>query len=168
MFVNLNILSFGELLRKFVYSFQSRVIIRYAYPDGRNIITLTEPGMLAKIGLNNSGLGVCLNFMISSHELNGVPVHIVLRAILECTGIDDAREQIGRTGTGKSSHFLVGDDKGQCFGMEFAAGNCTEIGSQNGVLVHTNHCIGPGPGKLDDTDIGRETGAGQAAPGNTG
>ena len=27
MFVNLNILSFGELLRKFVYSFQSRLII---------------------------------------------------------------------------------------------------------------------------------------------
>ena len=27
MFVNLNILSFGELLRKFVYSFQSRVIM---------------------------------------------------------------------------------------------------------------------------------------------
>ena len=27
MFVNLNIVSFGELLRKFVYSFQSRVIM---------------------------------------------------------------------------------------------------------------------------------------------
>ena len=27
IFVNLNILSFGELLRKFVYSFQSRLII---------------------------------------------------------------------------------------------------------------------------------------------
>ena len=27
MFVNLNIISFGELLRKFVYSFQSRLII---------------------------------------------------------------------------------------------------------------------------------------------
>jgi isopenicillin-N N-acyltransferase-like protein len=81
--------------------------------------------------------------MISSHELNGVPVHIVLRAILECTSIDEAHEQIGRSGTGKSSHFLVGDANGQCFGMEFAAGKCGEIGAQNGVLVHTNHCIGP-------------------------
>lgn len=120
------------------------VIVRYEYADGRNIITLTEPGMLAKIGLNNSGLGVCLNFLVSSHELDGVPVHIVLRAILECSSIDEAREKIGRSGTGKSSHFLVGDANGKCFGMEFAAGKCIEIGSQNGVLVHTNHCIGQG------------------------
>ena len=120
------------------------VIVRYEYTDGRNIITLTEPGMLAKIGLNNSGLGVCLNFLISSHELNGVPVHIVLRAILECASIDEAREKIRRSGTGKSSHFLVGNARGQCFGMEFAAGSCMEIGSQNGILVHTNHCIGEG------------------------
>ncbi len=120
------------------------VIMRHEYTDGRNIITLTEPGMLAKIGLNNSGLGVCLNFLISTHQLDGVPVHIVLRAILECRSIDEAREQIRRSGTGKSSHFLVGDANGECFGMEFAAGNCVEIGSQNGVLVHTNHCLGHG------------------------
>jgi isopenicillin-N N-acyltransferase like protein len=118
------------------------VIARYEYSDGRIITALTEPGMLAKIGLNNSGLGVCLNFLVSSHELDGVPVHITLRAILESVTINEAREKIERSGRGKSSHFLVADADGQCFGMEFAAGNCSEIGLQEGVLVHTNHCIG--------------------------
>jgi isopenicillin-N N-acyltransferase-like protein len=118
------------------------VIARYEYDDGRIITSLTEPGMLAKMGLNNSGLGVCLNFLVSSHELNGVPVHITLRAILESNSINEARIKIERCGLGKSSHFLVADANGQCFGMEFAAGKCSEIGSEDGILLHTNHCIG--------------------------
>jgi len=120
------------------------VILRYEYSDGRLITTLTEPGMLAKMGMNNSGLGVCLNFLVSSHELNGVPVHVLLRAILECRSIEEARARIKESGLGKSSHFLVGDASGQCFGTEFAAGTCVEIEAQQGVLVHTNHCIGQG------------------------
>ncbi len=120
------------------------VILRYEFADGRYIITLCEPSMLAKIGLNSSGLGVSLNFLMSNHSLDGVPVHILLRAILECVSLDEAREKIALSGAGKSSHFLVGDANGQCFGMEFAGGNCKEIASDNGVLVHTNHCIGEG------------------------
>ncbi len=120
------------------------VIVRYEYASGRTIVTLTEPGMLAKVGMNNSGLGVCLNFLISSHELDGVPVHVLLRAILECTDIGEARETIERSGMGKSSHFLVGDASGQCFGMEFAAGRREEITPQEGLIIHTNHCIGRG------------------------
>lgn len=120
------------------------VVLRYEYADGRTIVTLTEPGMLAKIGMNDSGLGVCLNFLMSSHELDGVPVHVLLRAILECSDIREARTTIERSGMGKSSHFLVGDASGECFGMEFAAGRRSEIGAETDVLIHTNHCIGPG------------------------
>ena len=119
------------------------VILRYEYPDGHTIVTLTEPGMLAKIGMNNSGLGVCLNFLISNNELDGVPVHVLLRAIMECRDLQQVRETMARSGMGKSSHFLVGDESGQCFGMEFAAGRCVEIGAEEGVIIHTNHCIGP-------------------------
>jgi isopenicillin-N N-acyltransferase-like protein len=118
------------------------VIARYEYDDGRKIITLIEPGMLAKIGLNNFGLGVCLNFLLSSHRLDGVPVHILLRAILECKNIDEAREKITASGMGKSSHFLIGDANKQCLGMEFAGGECSEIEAADGTLVHTNHCLG--------------------------
>lgn len=120
------------------------VVLQYRYADGRNIITLTEPGMLAKIGLNNAGLGVCLNILLSAHELNGVPVHVLLRAILECATLDAARRTIIDSGCGKSSHFLVGDAQGHCFGMEFAAGSYRELAPQKSTLVHTNHCLGPG------------------------
>lgn len=120
------------------------VILRYELDDGHVITTLSEPGMLAKIGMNNAGLGVCLNFLASANELDGVPVHIVLRAILECRDINTARQRILESGQGKSSHFLVADNMGKSFGMEFANGQCGEVTAENGVLMHTNHCIAAG------------------------
>ncbi|MFT5133917.1 MAG: isopenicillin-N N-acyltransferase-like protein, partial [Gammaproteobacteria bacterium] len=86
--------------------------------------------------------GVCLNFLISSNELDGVPVHVLLRAIMECRDLQEVRETMARSGMGKSSHFLVGDKNGECFGMEYAAGRCVEIAAQAGAIIHTNHCIG--------------------------
>ena len=50
MFVNLNILSFGELLRKFVYSFQSRVMMS----DNillSGIFNSTYPAIFSHLGL---------------------------------------------------------------------------------------------------------------------
>ncbi|MHA2183730.1 MAG: C45 family autoproteolytic acyltransferase/hydrolase, partial [Promethearchaeota archaeon] len=36
------------------------LIMRLTKPDGHKILQVTEPGMLGKIGFNNSGIGVCL------------------------------------------------------------------------------------------------------------
>ena len=46
--------------------------------------TLTEAGMLAKIGLNDAGLGVCLNLLNTTADggLDGTPVHLLLRRTL--------------------------------------------------------------------------------------
>ena len=43
--------------------------------------TLTEAGMLAKIGLNDAGLGVCLNLLNTTADggLDGTPIHLLLR-----------------------------------------------------------------------------------------
>jgi isopenicillin-N N-acyltransferase-like protein len=32
-------------------------------PDGHQLIQLTEPGILGKIGMNSAGVGVCLNIL---------------------------------------------------------------------------------------------------------
>ena len=118
------------------------VVMRYEFGNGRYIITLTEPGMLAKIGLNSAGLGVGRNFFASSNQLDGVPVHVLQRALLQCDDLEQARRKIQESGMGKSSHFLLGDAKGQCFGMEFANGIRAELAAEDGVLIHTNHCVG--------------------------
>ena len=47
--------------------------------------TLTEAGILAKIGLNDAGLGVCLNMLRTTADggFDGTPIHLLLRQTLE-------------------------------------------------------------------------------------
>jgi len=117
------------------------VLVTWELPDGHRVLMLTEPGMLGKIGFNDRGLGVCLNILFSKHQLDGVPVHVLTRAVLDCGSVEEARTLLIRSGCGKSSHFLLGDRTGHCCSMEFAAGGRYEVALRDGVLVHTNHCL---------------------------
>src|SRR6185436_584334 len=57
--------------------------------------TLTEAGILGKIGLNDAGLGVCLNILHTTADggLDGTPIHILLRRTLATAEtVDDALE----------------------------------------------------------------------------
>ena len=50
------------------------VILDIETEDGHRILTMTEPGMIGKIGMNNHGVGVGLNFMtIDNYQPYGVP-----------------------------------------------------------------------------------------------
>ena len=82
------------------------VITEVEKDDGQRFVTLVEPGMLAKIGMNSRGFGVGLNFLKAEQSLDGVPVHLVLRALLECSNLAEAREVIRRSGLGKASFIL--------------------------------------------------------------
>lgn len=64
------------------------------HPGGR-FATLTEAGMLGKIGLNDAGLGVGLNLLTTTADggAEGVPIHALLRAVLErCPSVEAAVE----------------------------------------------------------------------------
>ena len=68
------------------------VLLRVRGSGGASCLTLTEAGMLAKIGLNDRGFGVCLNILRSSDDGShpGVPVHVLLRALLARDSVADA------------------------------------------------------------------------------
>lgn len=125
------------------------VLVTILRPDGHWIVSLIEPGMLAKIGMNSCGLGVCLNILRQQHEGTGVPVHVVLRAVLDSMNIGQAKQEIARSGNDKASHLLVGDAHGECFGMELAADGLHELRPNDDLLVHTNHYLTPGIAEPD-------------------
>jgi isopenicillin-N N-acyltransferase-like protein len=139
------------------------VLVTWELPNERKVLTFTEPGMLGKIGFNNRGIGVCLNILFARHALNGVPVHILTRALLDCGSVDEARAMLQRSGFGKSSHFLIGDANGNSCSIEFTGGQSFEVQAANGVQLHTNHCIAPAahkktaliPTTLERLDQGR-------------
>ncbi|MDH3452044.1 MAG: C45 family peptidase [Gammaproteobacteria bacterium] len=132
------------------------VIATIVRPDGHWIVTLIEPGMLAKIGMNSCGLGVCLNILRQPHNGAGVPVHVVLRAVLDSMNIEQAKQEIIRSGNDKASHLLIGDARGQCYGMELAAQGVHELTPTDGLLVHTNHYLTPGVAEPDPESTTRD------------
>lgn len=117
------------------------VMLAIEREDGHRIFTLTEPGIIGKIGMNSAGLGVCLNILKTDRALRGLPVHILLRALLDCSTMDQAKTLLETTRVGKASHVLLGAADGECLGMEYAATDSHALQPQAGVLVHTNHYL---------------------------
>ena len=126
------------------------VCLRIEFEDGHVITTLSEAGIIGKIGMNNAGIGVCLNILKTGDKLDGLPIHIVLRGILECRTLDEARALIENNHKGKSSNALVADDKGNCLDAEFAGDELFILSPEEDVLVHTNHYRGSPINSRDD------------------
>ncbi len=98
------------------------IVIRATAEQNRNPgwITATEAGMLAKIGVNKHGLGITLNILRSQLDGNqtGMPVHIFLRALLDCESVEHACELAQSLRFSSSSNILIADKEGHIVSIE--------------------------------------------------
>jgi isopenicillin-N N-acyltransferase-like protein len=111
--------------------------------------TLTEAGLLAKIGLNDAGLGVCLNLLATTADggLDGTPIHILLRRTLEtCRTVDEAIALLTEAKTSASSAVTVATP-GDVATVELSPGGANVI--RGSVGAHTNHFLEPPRAGLD-------------------
>jgi isopenicillin-N N-acyltransferase like protein len=128
---------------------ESLVVLRVEAGSGRQAtpacLTLTEAGMLAKIGINAHGLGVCLNILRSVFDgtKTGVPVHVLLRALLERASVRDAVEFCSTLSFGGSSNILMADRGGDAASLEFSPRGLKVVRGEGATLCHTNHFIHP-------------------------
>lgn len=124
------------------------------------ILTMTEPGIVAKVGVNDCGVGVCLNFLAGPAPAEapvGLPLHCLLRAALGCTSLAQAEALLRSAPRHCSCHVLLADGGG-CFRlMEFLGREVACAGSSGEapvegveppavaprVVVHTNHYLHP-------------------------
>jgi len=124
---------------------ESMVLLRI--PESREpaCVTLTEAGMLAKIGFNAQGFGVCLNILRSVFDGGkpGVPVHVLLRALLKRSGVKDAAAFCETLSFGGSSNVLCADRSGEVAGLEFSPKGLRVVRGESGTLCHTNHFLHP-------------------------
>ena len=119
------------------------VVLRITGDDGVRAMTLTEAGMLAKIGLNDRGVGVCLNILRSTDDGQkpGMPVHVLLRHLLDCGSVHEACAAAQSMTHGASSNILVADAGGHAASLELSPRGVAIISSGNGTLAHTNHYL---------------------------
>jgi isopenicillin-N N-acyltransferase-like protein len=113
------------------------------HADGR-LTTVTEAGVLAKLGLNGRRVACGLNFLTCSADggLDGVPIHVLLRLVLErCASGADARALLAGARTAASSCVTVAAGA-DLFAAELSPGGARLVEPDpDGWLVHTNHFL---------------------------
>lgn len=126
---------------------QALVLLQGVRSTGNHFITLTEGGMLAKIGMNRHGFALGLNILRSHDDGRqpGVPVHVLLRHLLgldSVAAVRDELDRIGRTlGFGAASNIPCADASGAVACFEVAPAGWAELPPEQGVVVHTNHFV---------------------------
>jgi isopenicillin-N N-acyltransferase-like protein len=124
--------------------------------DGERFVTMTEAGILGKLGLNSRGLAVGLNILHHRRDGGpmGIPVHLILRGLLElCTTVEDAEALLGDSPTSGSSAVTVVDAAGGGAVFELSPSGYARIDPRNGFLAHTNHFVDPGLGDGEASEL---------------
>ncbi|MCE7735395.1 MAG: hypothetical protein GPJ54_10990, partial [Candidatus Heimdallarchaeota archaeon] len=117
------------------------VIMKITFESGHQILQMTEPGMIGKIGFNNKGLGVLLNFLHVTKPMEGYPIHLILRSILEQHSLKDALKFVEKQKIGCSGNIMIGDTDGEYQDIEFGGDRCYFLENSDPIFVHTNHFI---------------------------
>jgi isopenicillin-N N-acyltransferase-like protein len=128
------------------HALETTVILEVHQDDGPDFVTVVEAGLLAKFGMNSSGIGVCSNALVCGWDAGepGVPVHLLLRAILDSETIADAVSALARATRASSANYLIADEDGLAIDIEAAPGGYERLYidyPERGLILHTNHFI---------------------------
>jgi isopenicillin-N N-acyltransferase-like protein len=102
---------------------------------------ITEAGIIGKIGLNSSGVGVCINAIRSRGvDFTRLPVHLAIRAALDSTSKASALATLDKAGVASAVHLLIGDDTGST-SVEYSNLDIIKFEMRDGQIAHSNHFI---------------------------
>lgn len=134
------------------------VLIRAEDENGHRFLTMTEPGILAKIGLNDAGFAVCLNFLPTPKPTLGVPSHVLLRALLDARSWDSVEDILRWAGVGRSLNLLIAGSDGRGINIEFEGDSVRRMEAGAHATTHTNHyltCAAPVDAELLENSTAR-------------
>lgn len=139
-----------------VHARDTVVVLEVEPDEGPRFVTLVEAGLLAKFGMNETGIGVLTNAMVTELDRGepGVPYHVLLRSLHDAGSITDALSRLQSASRASSANYLVAHQDGLAFDAETKPGDFGALlleQPQGGLLAHTNHFI-------SDRFVGRDVG----------
>jgi len=121
---------------------RSLVMTKIRQQDGPTIHMVTEGGIIGKIGINDRGLGVCLNALRANVKSNQLPVHLGLREVLNSEDIYEAQSKVVDGKLGSSANFMMAQDNGnihQAVNLELSPDKHDKKETKTSYLYHSNH-----------------------------
>lgn len=119
-------------------------VVLTRHPNDRpSLTTLTQAGLIAYIGFNDSGLGACLNTLPAPTRTHGVPHYFTLRDLYEQTSLEDAVGSIARAQRAIPANIILSTPQGPA-NLEVTIDAVHVLRPDaSSRLTHTNHCLHP-------------------------
>jgi len=123
------------------------VVLESRQDDAPDFVTVVEAGLLAKTGMNSSGLGLVTNALVTSDDTGepGLPYHVLLRAIMDCENVSDAITALQAGFRSSSANYLLAHRDGLAVDIEASPGDFSRLyllyPGDDGVVLHTNHFL---------------------------
>jgi isopenicillin-N N-acyltransferase like protein len=122
------------------------VLLSVERDDGPNYVTLLEAGLLGKMGMNEAGVTLTTNGLVTSRDLGeeGLPFHVVLRALLDSPTVADGVARVRQMTRSGSGNYTLASAAGLALNIETAPGGPQDMAVESpeaGLLAHTNHFV---------------------------
>jgi len=119
------------------------VVLTRRPADKPALMNITQAGLIAYIGLNDRGIGMCMNTLPAPSRRLGVPHYFAVRAIYETTTLDDAVQAVRRAERAIPGNVILATPQGPA-DLEITLGDVHVLRDEGtGLVVHTNHCLHP-------------------------
>lgn len=101
-----------------------------------------EAGILAKFGLNDAGVAICMNAIrCGTVAKDQLPVHLAMRRVLECNSFDEAFDMLSSKGIASCANLVIADKSGKLATVECTPKGLAPIFPEpsQSTTFHTNH-----------------------------
>ena len=106
-------------------------------------LNITQAGLIGYIGLNDRGIGICLNTLPAPSRPLGVPHYFVVRAMYETASLNGAVEAVRRANRALPANLMMITPQGPA-DLEITIDDVRVLQDPKGqVVTHTNHCVHP-------------------------
>ena len=126
---------FGTMQRAALVVFRIR-----QKPAKQDILMITEGGLVGGKGINSAGISLTLNAMRTSGDPSGVPLHAIMRGMLNAATITGAYRVAAANRCGAAACVILGA-KECALAVEMVPGDLEVFYPVCGHVVHTNHIL---------------------------
>ncbi len=107
------------------------------------VMTVTQAGLIAYIGFNEAGIGLCLNTLPAPSRTIGVPHYFTVRGIYEASSLDEAVEAVRRAERAIPANIMLSTPQGAA-DLEVTLESVHVLRDDAaGGVTHANHCRHP-------------------------
>ena len=111
--------------------------------DKPALMNVTQAGLIAYIGFNQAGIGICMNTLPAPSRRLGVPHYFTVRGIYEADSLEGAVDAVRRAQRAIPANLMLSTPQGPA-DLEITLEAVHVLRDPgDGVVLHTNHCLHP-------------------------